>query len=194
MSSRTDCPDFAAILRDAEPDATIFELVAECFQDELGRLAARRCRDDTLAQDAAQDALLAAFESLDTFRGDAPLEHWLKRLVISSCSRLRRGRKNAPAYNLPLDDVTSGKRPAEPVEAGQEAAVLLGERLRLLERALGELSEENRALILLHEGDELPLTELAARFGLTVDGVKARLKRARAQLRQRLVELAEGGE
>jgi RNA polymerase sigma-70 factor (ECF subfamily) len=192
MSSRTECPDFVAILRDAEPDAAIFELVAECFHDELGRLAARRCRDDALAQDATQDALLAAFESLDTFRGDAPLEHWLKRLVVSSCARLRRGRKNAPAYNLPLDALESEGSPAEPIAAGQEAAVLLGERLRLLERALGELSEENRSLILLHEGLDLHLFELAARFGLTIDGAKARLKRARAQLRQRLLELAEG--
>jgi RNA polymerase sigma-70 factor (ECF subfamily) len=192
MSSRTDCPDFVAILRDAAPDATIFELVAECFQDELGRLAARRCRDDALAQDAAQDALLTAIESLDTFRGEAPLDHWLKRLVVSSCARLRRGRKNAPAYNVPLDDMPPEKRPGEPVEASQEAAVLLSERLRLLERALAELPDDNRELILLHEGEELPLAELAARYALTVDGVKARLKRARAQLRQRLVELAEG--
>jgi RNA polymerase sigma-70 factor, ECF subfamily len=193
MSSRTDCPDFAAILRDAASDTAIFELIATCFQDELGRLAARRCRDDALAQDAAQAALLTAFESVDTYRGEAPLEHWLKRLVVSSCSRLRRGRKNAPAFNLPLEALSSESSRVEPVEASQETAVLLRERLRLLERALGELPEANRDLILLHEGEEVPLTELAARFGLTVDGVKARLKRARAQLRQRLIELAENG-
>lgn len=191
MVAGARCPDFAAILREAPPDGSVRELLAGCFHEELGRQARRRCRDEALAEDAAQEALLTALESLGAFRGDGSLEGWLRRLVVSACSRLRRGRKNDPAWNRPLDEAGESSAAAT-ADPGQESAVLLAERIQLLEEALAELGDESRAMLLLHEGQEVPLDELATRFGTTVDGVKSRLKRARARVRARLIELAEG--
>lgn len=190
MASKTRCPDFAAILRVTEPDASILEQVASCFHQELNRHASRRCHDQTMAEDVTQDALVTALESLGSFRGDAPLDRWLKRLVVSSCSRMRRGRKNDPAYNLPFDETLASPGSENPSH-DQEAKVFLDERIALLHEALEELPEDNRNLLMLHEGGEIPLAELAATFGLTVDGVKARLRRTRALLRSRLIDLAE---
>lgn len=191
MASSERCPDFAALLREAEADAALYEQIAQCFHGELSRQARRRCGDETLAEDAAQDALVLALESLDSFRGDAPIDHWLKRLVVSACARLRRGRKNDPGYNRPLDEV--GPVAASDGRADGEVAAMLSERVALLREALDELPEDNRALLLLHEGREMPITELASRFGLSVDGVKSRLKRTRARMRSRLIALAESG-
>lgn len=190
MPSGKRCPDFAAILRETEPDAALHEQIANCFRKELTRQAAYRCRDVTLAEDAAHDALVNALQSLNTFRGEASLDHWLRRLVTSSCSRLRRGRKNDPSYNLPFDEHTAPPGEGE-VLGGQEAEVLVRERLSLLRVALEEISGDNRELFLLHEGQDVPLAELAARYGTTVDGVKSRLRRTRAALRERLIDLAE---
>ena len=134
MAAAKRCPDFARILADTAPDAELREQVAICFGEELNRQAFRRCRDATLAEDAAQDALVIAFQSLGTYRGDAPLDHWLKRLVVSACSRLRRGRKNDPNYNRPLDEA-SPTRPTPADEADPEAEVFLKERISLLQGA-----------------------------------------------------------
>ena len=172
------------------PDAELYEQIAACFQEELGRMAYRRCRDANLAEDAAQDALVIAFESLESYRGDAPIDHWLKRLVTSACSRLKRGRKNSPDYNLPLDESIGSRQ--DMMDGGkQEVAVLLGERISLLREALEDVPEDNRALLLLHEGNEVPLADLADRYDMTIDSVKSRLKRTRAKLRARLIELAD---
>ncbi len=192
MARSARCPDFASLLRATRPDVSLAEQLVTCFGQELERQARQRCRNHVLAEDAAQDALVGVLENLGSFRGDAPIEAWLRRLVVSACSRLTRGRKNAPAYNRPLDELPGD------VEAGldggdrlQERAVLLSERLTLLRDALADLPVRNRELLLAHEAEDEPIAALAKRFDTTQEGIKSRLKRARAQLRSRLLELAD---
>ncbi len=182
------CPDFAVLLRTGTPGASVQEQVAECFYLEMSRLARARCRDDGVAGDVAQQAMMAGLKGLSGFHGDAPLEHWLRRLVVRACARLRRGRKNDPTLHLPLEDAPT---PAV-VDEGLEVRLLLDERLLILRRLLDGLKEPDRSLLLLHEGQAVPLQELAARFDLTVDAVKSRLKRTRRELRAQLLAVAEG--
>ncbi len=191
--TRKTCPDFALILRNSGPSPKLHDQIVGCFYEELRRISMARCKDQSLAEEAAQDAVVASIESLSTFRGDAPIEHWLRRLVVSSCSRLRRGRKNSPSYNRPLDEAPA-PRTEDLDHNPQEARVLLGERLALLRDVLSEIPEDNRTMLLLHEGQEVSIEDLANRFGLTKEGVKARLKRTRAKARERLIVLAEGGD
>jgi len=184
------CPDFARILRDTPPTAALREQVASCFYKEMKRIAMRRCGDAAMAEDAHHDALAAALTGLGSYRGDGPLVHWLSRLVRTACSRLRRGRKNDPDYNRPLDDLLP-EQEADPSAGSQELQTLLGERLGLLAAALREVPEPGRSLFLLHEGEDRSLAELAARFSLTEEAVKSRLKRIRARLRKQLLAKAE---
>ncbi|MBW2455765.1 MAG: sigma-70 family RNA polymerase sigma factor [Deltaproteobacteria bacterium] len=190
MAAAPRCPDFARLLREASPDAALSAQLVTCFGRELERQARQRCRSTTLAEDAVQDALVGALENIGSFRGDAPIEAWLRRLVVSSCSRLTRGRKNAPAFNRPLDEL-SGEAEAGDGAGLQEQAVLLSERLALLRDAMADLSDQNRALLLAHEAEDEPIAELARRFDTTEESIKSRLKRSRAQLRRRLLELAD---
>jgi len=184
------CPDFAAILRTTSPDEQIRQQVAACFQEEILRVARRRCNDDVLAEEAAQEALITGLEKLGSFRGDAPLQAWLRRLVATACGRLRRGKINAPASNLPLEEELLGGDVSE-VTPQQEIAMLLGERLDILREVLAEVPEPNRSLLLLREGEGVSLAELAEQFGLSPEAVKARLKRTRGALRERLLAKAE---
>ena len=184
------CPDFARILKGTSPDSQIRKQIATCFYDELHRMARFRCKNAALAEDAAHDGIITAMESLGSFRGDAPIEAWLRRLVSSACHRLQRGRKNDPAYNLPLDDAPKSAD-GELHETGQEMALLVHERVLILKEALTDIAEPNRTMFLLHEGQDMSLEDLSKRFDLTVESVKSRLKRTRMKLRDNLIHRAE---
>ncbi len=187
---RKRCPDFARILRERPPDDSLRETVAECFYTEMAKVAHHRCGDPTLAEDALQDGLLKALDALGSFRGEAPMQFWLRRLVITACHRMRRSRKNDPSIHVPVESLGDGPEP-EASEPPQEVSLLLDERLGLLSTVLEEIDADNRALLVLHEGEGVPLDELAERQGLSIDAVKGRLKRTRQKLRARLLELAE---
>jgi RNA polymerase sigma factor (sigma-70 family) len=182
-AGRRECPDFAKAVRESTADASLFAQVVDCFAARLESFAIFTCGDRERGADAFQDAMVAALDNLDQYRGDAPIEPWLRRIVVSACSRLRRGRKNSPAFNVPLD----GEARAAASAADQELRLDLLEGLERLGRGIDALGEPNRSLLLAHDVDEIPIEELAGRFGLTAEAVKSRLKRARAALRDDLL-------
>jgi RNA polymerase sigma factor (sigma-70 family) len=148
-------------------------------------MARRFCRCKTLSDDAYQDAVIAFIVSLPSYRREAPLKLWLRRLLMSACARLRRGRRNNPAYNLPLD-VVADDRDGLAQAPSQERRLLRQERLASLTLSLDGLDQLNRSLLLQHEGEGVSIDDLALRHGLSRDAVKSRLKRSRALLRTRL--------
>ena len=188
--ARKRCPDFAAILRATSPDEQIRQQVASCFYEEIRRLAKKRCRDDVMAEDTAQEALIAALEALGSFRGEAPLRAWLRRIVFTACSRMRRGKAKKLGAELSIEELPPDLVPATD-DADQEMVTLLHERLELLERVLAETAEPNRSMLLLHEGQDRSVAELAQQFDLSHQAVKARLKRTRSIVRERLLRIAE---
>ena len=181
------CPDFAEIVRQSTPDASLFEQIAACFSDRLEEFAKFVCRDETSGKDAFQDAMISAMVNLETYRGDSPIDAWLRRIVVTACSRLRRGKKNDPAVNLPLDDVTDESSLADSTP-DQELQLILAERLELVYAEIEKLNEPNRSLLKLHDVEEVSIEELASRFGMTGDAIKSRLKRARARVRDSLLK------
>jgi len=186
-SARTECPDFAEILAESTPDRSLFAQIAECFSDRLEEFAKYVCRDDTAGKDAFQDAMISAMTNLETYRGDSPIDAWLRRIVVTSCSRLRRGKKNDPNINRPLEthDHTSTLSDKTP---DQELSLLLRERLELVRLEIDALGEPNRTMLMLHDIQEVPIAELTEKFDMTNEAVKSRLKRARAIVRENLLQ------
>ncbi len=180
------CPDFRKLLLEADPDAALIEQVAACYQKQLLAYARRRCAHPELAEDTVQETMVRLMSALGSYRGEGPLEAWLKRLVVTSCSRLKRGKGNQPESNEELPEEMGGEPGDDP-----EAHVLLGEQIRLLAGALTKLDEPNRTLLLRHEAHDVSVEELAREFSMSVDGVKSRLKRSRARLRDELLAAHE---
>ncbi len=186
FAPRTECPDFAEIVKQTTPDRSLFEQITACFSDRLESYAKYYCRDDTLGKDAFQDAMVSAMTYLDKYRGDSPIEPWLRRIVMSACSRLRRGKKNSPAVNIPLDSPGAGPEPSDRAP-DQELRLMLRERLEMVKSEMDKLKEPNRTLLMLHDVEEIPISDLTDRFEMTEESVKSRLKRARAQVREKLI-------
>jgi RNA polymerase sigma-70 factor (ECF subfamily) len=125
--------------------------------------------------------MLAAQRYLSSFRGDASLRTWLYKLVMSACSRHRRGRKNDPGLHRSLEDAPQH---AQVESIDPEVSLMISERLGALEQALGELRAEDRDLLSAAEWEGLSLEQVAQRYDLSVSAVKSRLFRIRRQLKE----------
>ncbi len=171
-------------------DLAALDRISRCYGAHLHAVGRRVCGDDERARDAVQDALLAAGEHLDQFRGDGSVEGWLVRMVANACRSWRRGRKDDPTWNAPLDDDqpacggSGGDRPDEGA-ARSELADALG-------AALLELPAVDRAVLLLTQVDGWRASEVAQQLGLSPESVRARLSRTRRRLRAEL-ESARAG-
>jgi RNA polymerase sigma-70 factor (ECF subfamily) len=171
-------PDrLTTLVRNGDPQA--LDRITRCYGDRLLAAGRRHCRTADEAEDAVQDALVAAVTKLDSF-GDGSLEGWLVRIVASACRRMSRGRKNsASLHDDKLDLLVASSSPE--TEAGQHE---LGDALSA---ALLELDPDDRLIVLLSEVDGFDAPEVAARVGLSPGAVRTRLTRIRGRLRAALL-------
>jgi RNA polymerase sigma-70 factor, ECF subfamily len=181
---KLDCENLDAAIREGGDPSALMASIAACLGGEIRRFAETRCgrrRGDL--EDISQDVLLAAQRYLSTFRGEASLRTWLYRLVLSACSRRRRGRKNDPSLHRSIDDDAAGVLES-PQGADPEVMAMVSERLAALDSAMRELREEDRELLRAVEWEGLGLEEVGRRHGLTVPAMKSRMFRIRRQLKE----------
>ncbi len=161
----------AARLGDA---AAISELLAVC-QPDLKRFARRTCSTSEDAEDAVQIALWQLYRKLGLLRCAATFTTWMFRIVERECYRLFRHARGTE----PLDEVLEHELPSAPQ---------LPTELRLdLVRAMERLTPPYREVLMLRDVHELTAPEVAAQLGLSLEAVKSRLHRARAQVRAHLL-------
>lgn len=147
------------------------------YRDQVARFARHLCRDPDDGEDVAHSALLKASQRLDGFRGESTVETWLHTITLNECRMLRRKRRPAS-----LDQVGE---PVDIDEANDPELVAEEAELRLeVLQALAGLNDRERCALLLREGQELSMEELAERLDLTVPAVKSLLYRARQSLRR----------
>lgn len=155
------------------------------YRDDLERLARYLCRHPADAEDVAHSALMKAAAKLDGFRGESSVRTWLHTITTNECRMLRR-RKVPSSLDAVFDEAVGGSElHAEGVDP-EEIALELETRTELL-RALEELPDSYRCALLLKEGRDLSLAEIAELTGTSVSSVKSTLYRARLELR-RLME------
>ena len=167
-----DEPELALVRSSLEGDDEAFAALVRLHQERVFRLLGRFLRRPQDVEEAAQETFLRAWRKLDTFRGEAPFEHWLVRIALRTAWD-RLGRR-APAEE-PLD----GEHPAP---AGDPDARLEVERL------LARLPPADRFLLTLLEGEGWTVAEAAAHTGWSRINVKVRAHRARRRLRRLLEE------
>jgi RNA polymerase sigma-70 factor (ECF subfamily) len=133
--------------------------LAAHHRDRLWAVALRTLGDREEAADAVQDALLSAYRSAASYRGDARVTTWLHRVVVNACLDRVRRRRARPA--VPLPEQGSSAEPADRTDALSARETALD-----VESALALLSVEQRTAILLVDVHGLPIEEAAAVLGV----------------------------
>ena len=169
-------------------DQDAFEALIRLYEKRVLALTRRMCRNPADAEEAAQEAFLAAWQGLPFFRGDASFSTWLYRLASNACvDLLRREGRHQAAAGPSLNDEEAPLDVADGTPGPQEAA----ERRELreqIEEGLRALTPEHRQVLLLREMHQLSYDEIADTLELDVGTVKSRISRGRRQLRMFLLE------
>lgn len=145
--------------------------------------------DQDEAFDLAQEIFVRVYKRLDTCEDPEKFLSWLLRIARNACiDHLRRLKARPPRQDIPADemhDLASGG-------LDPEQDWIRNSRKRLVFRAMQDLSEINREIILLKEIQGRPLDEIATMLELPVGTVKSRSSRARVEL-ARIISGMDGG-
>jgi RNA polymerase sigma-70 factor (ECF subfamily) len=188
--------DAELVARVVSGDGAAFELLMRRHNRRLYRIARSVLRDEADAEDALQEAYLAAYRAIGSFRGEASLATWLSRLVLNHClARRRREHRRAGIVAIvPESTVTEDQHDfAQDVET-PDRALVRSELRELLERKVGELPEAFRTVFMMRCVEELTVEETAELLNIPEATVRTRHFRARSLLRESLaqdVDLAE---
>jgi RNA polymerase sigma-70 factor (ECF subfamily) len=179
-----------------ETDARLVARVRRGDRQAAGALAERylrACRavalavtgDEADADDVCQDAFVAAMERIDSCRQPDRFGAWLMQIVRNRArDHLRAHRRTV----IPIDGVAiESPAPSPAADAEREDA-----SARLL-AALGELAEDRREVLLLHDLEGWTHREIAERMGLPPGTVRSHLHHARRRIRGLLPELEDEG-
>lgn len=190
----TPSDETSIVRRIVAGDRQAFESLMRQSNRRLYRLARAVLRDATEAEDALQEAYLAAYRSMDRFRGEASLSTWLARLVLNEC--LGRTRRDSRRQNvIPL---VSADSEIETVPAGDtDLPDRVAQRVQmraLLEEKLDALPEDFHVVFVLRSVEEMSVEDTAQCLGIPEATVRSRHFRAKSLLRESLardIDLAE---
>jgi RNA polymerase sigma-70 factor (ECF subfamily) len=177
--------DASLIERTRRGDHQAFEELVRRYQAVAFRVAYLITGSAVEAEDAAQDAFVRAYQSIDRFRPDAPFRPWLLQ-IVANAARTRRGRvARQLALNAGMPDPTLDLADGAP---SPEALVLAQERASELLSMLDAMRPEDQQVIALRYFVDLSEAEMADALGCPRGTVKSRLSRALGRLRSALDE------
>lgn len=189
-------------LRGAEDDLTLvhavksghasaFEKLVKKYDRKLLRIAQSVTHNREEAEDAVQETFFKVYQRLDQFQESAKFSTWLIRIVLNEA--LMKLRKKRTAREEPLDSDFQHERDVLPTDVAdwspnpQEHYSTVEFREILINCLLG-LRPKLRVVFVLRDMEELSINETSEALGLSAVVVKARLFRARLELRERLTQ------
>ena len=168
--------------RIASGESAAMEELVERFAPLLSLLIDRLTAWSADRDDILQETLLTAWNRAASYRGDGPLEGWLRKLAINQTRRRHRARR---AFTALLDRFALLKR-QESATASNDLASSTGEdhHPKTLRKALAKLNSSDRTVLVLFYFENMPGSEIATILNISTETLHVRLHRARQRLRQ----------
>ncbi|MGD9364534.1 MAG: sigma-70 family RNA polymerase sigma factor [Desulfobacteraceae bacterium] len=168
-----------------------FPELVQRYEGALYNFGLKMCGETQDAEDVVQDTFLNVFRYLKGFRHETKFKNWLYRIATSNCIKKRRKSKFAPDRELSLDeflphDETAVERQVPAWASLPLEQVLNDELSRTLKKAILELPEKYRVVLVLRDIEGFSTDESAHILNLSSSNIKVRLHRARLFLRDKL--------
>ena len=177
-----ETPDEELVIQVQKGESSLFNILVERYQRRIYGVVLGMVHHREEALDLAQEVFLKAYKALPQFKGHSRFYTWLYRIAINTVIDFRRKSKGVTSFSI--DDENIKEIPGNTASPDRQA---INQELREeLHSALVSLPEDQRAVIVLRELEELSYQEIADTLECTIGTVMSRLHYARKRLRERL--------
>jgi RNA polymerase sigma-70 factor (ECF subfamily) len=164
-------------------DRAAFGELVRYHREGVINIVYRMCGDPQLAEDAAQEAFIRAWQHLPGYQPRSPFRNWLYRIATNvALDTLRRERETVQLEAVQLQSPT----------AGPERSYDRNEQAEQVRAAVLALPEASRAVLVLREYEGFTYKQIAATLGIPIGTVMSRLNYARGCLAESLASLMDG--
>jgi RNA polymerase sigma-70 factor, ECF subfamily len=205
-----DGGDAALVAALRRGDEASFLVLVDRYHTSMVRVARGHVPTDAVAEEVAQEAWLGVLSGIAGFEGRSSLKTWIFRILIN-CAK---GRGRRERRSIPFSALGSGDDAAEPTvpaerffsgthlrwaghwvdrpEPWADDRLLSRETLSVMQRAIEQLSAEQREVVLLRDVEEWSADEVCDALGLSEGNQRVLLHRGRAKVRRALEEHMTG--
>ena len=179
-----------------EGDEFAFSEIVRRYSPRVFGVASRFFRQRSSVEEAAQEVFLKAFTQLKSFEGRGSMEGWLTRIATNTCLNMLRSAKRRP--ELAVADLTED----ETAWLGQQTSSVEYQprsvedtliAADLADRVLEVLPVEDQLALMMMDGEDASVKEVAEATGWSESKVKVRAFRARKKLREAMEKLLNKG-
>jgi RNA polymerase sigma-70 factor (ECF subfamily) len=170
-------------------DTSSFEKLIEKYQARIFGTVRRYSRTENEVEDIVQEIFIKAFRKLDSFRGEAPFEHWLMRMAVRTCYDFLRKHQRSREHSF--TDLTKDESNwLEQFVSDPDAVDVTEDGARtLVHKLMGSLSPQAKLVITLQEIEGKSIKEISDMTGWSISLVKIRAFRARNEMRKQLEKI-----
>lgn len=161
-----------------------FDEIVRRHQADLARSLYRFCPHPADLEDLVQETFIKAYRKLDTWKPDAPLIHWLKRIAYNTGYDFFRRRGRNPVALA--DQAGENTERLDRLHAASDHPAREVGRVEQVQQLLATLPPDERTLLTLQYLEELSLRDIARQLGWSLAKAKVKSHRARAKLKQTL--------
>src|SRR6266478_5855223 len=186
--------DDPALVKAAQQgDMGAFEELVARHRDKIYARAYSMMRNEEEAIDLSQEAWVKGWQRLPQFLGESSFAAWMTRIVINLCLDQLRKQKRHQVESIEAMEAESGgvERQMPVVTVNPTAGLERGELRQRIDRALGQLSEAHRTVLVLHEFEEMEYKEIAKTMNCSIGTVMSRLFYARRKMAALLADLKD---
>jgi RNA polymerase sigma-70 factor (ECF subfamily) len=172
-------------------DQAAFEELVFRHRDPIYARAFSMTRNEEDAIDLSQEAWIKGWQRLEQFQGESSFTTWMTRIVINLClDHLRKQkRQRADSIEAMKDEGGGVERQMPVVTVNPTAGLERAELRQKIDSALGQLSAEHRAVLVLHEFEDMEYKEIAKTVGCSMGTVMSRLFYARRKMAALLADI-----
>jgi RNA polymerase sigma-70 factor, ECF subfamily len=175
-------------------DESAFAEIVRRYSPRVFSVASRFFRQRSVVEEAAQEVFLKAYTQLGSFEGRGSLEGWLTRIATNTCLNMVRSSKRRP--ELSVSDLTDDEQnwlDQQSAGDGREQVSVENSLVAadLADRLLAVLPPEDQQALMMIDGEDASVKEVAEATGWSESKVKVRAFRARKKLREAMEKLLE---